>query len=622
MRTRHGTNAIARLQSDAPSDSISSEFDNGFPEVTSAVTLAIGLRERWLDMLDKVIRGGTVVDGTGSPSRVADIGIKDGRIVAIGVVEQDAAEVIDATGCIVTPGFVDPHTHYDAQLLWDPTASPSSVHGVTTIIGGNCGFTLAPLIPGDADYLRKMMSKVEGMPLAALENGTDWSWETFAEYLGRLEGNISVNAGFLVGHCAIRRYVMGPAAVGAEASHEHIAGMRAELAKSIQSGALGFSFTNSTSHSDGDGEPVASRWATHDELIALCEEVGLHEGTTLEGIVPGCLDRFADDEIELLGLMSAAANRPMNWNVLTVDSREADRVPRQISAYDRSIELGGKVVALTMPVQVPMNMSFSSFCGLWLLPGWQQILGVPVAERIQRLQDPDTRLRLLENSLSQAAGVFRRLADWGDYVIGDTYSAANEGLKGRTVRDVANERGMSSFGTLLDIVIADELKTILWPTPQDDDAESWRMRAELWQDGRAMIGGSDAGAHLDRMCGAPYPTRWLADCIRGRKLVPVEFAVKMMTSQPAKLFGLVDRGELCEGAYADVVVFNPDEIGSEEAMLVTDLPGNSSRLTAGSFGVKRVLVNGVTIVENGVANGAVPGTVLKSGKDTYTVSAR
>ena len=586
------------------------------------MTSAIGLRERWLDMLDKVIRGGTVVDGTGSPSRVADIGIKDGRIVAIGVVEQDAAEVIDATGCIVTPGFVDPHTHYDAQLLWDPTASPSSVHGVTTIIGGNCGFTLAPLIPGDADYLRKMMSKVEGMPLAALENGTDWSWETFAEYLGRLEGNISVNAGFLVGHCAIRRYVMGPAAVGAEASNEHIAGMRAELAKSIQSGALGFSFTNSTSHSDGDGEPVASRWATHDELIALCEEVGLHDGTTLEGIVPGCLDRFADDEIELLGLMSAAANRPMNWNVLTVDSREADRVPRQISAYDRSIELGGKVVALTMPVQVPMNMSFSSFCGLWLLPGWQQILGVPVAERIQRLQDPDTRVRMLENSLSQAAGVFRRLADWGDYVIGDTYSVANEGLKGRVVRDIANERGMSSFGTLLDIVIADELKTILWPTPQDDDAESWRMRAELWQDGRAMIGGSDAGAHLDRMCGAPYPTRWLADCIRGRKLVPVEFAVKMMTSQPAKLFGLVDRGELREGACADVVVFNPDEIGSEDAMLVTDLPGNSSRLTAGSFGVKRVLVNGVTIVENGVANGAVPGTVLKSGKDTYTVSAR
>ncbi|MEY4362418.1 MAG: hypothetical protein RL391_1724, partial [Actinomycetota bacterium] len=418
------------------------------------------------------------------------------------------------------------------------------------------------------------------------------------------------------------RYVMGPAAVGGEATSEQVDAMRRELARAIESGALGFSFTNSTSHSDGDGEPVASRWATHDELIALCEETGLHEGTTLEGIVPGCLDRFADDEIELLGRMSAAANRPMNWNVLTVDSREPDRVPRQISAFDRASELGGRVVALTMPVQVPMNMSFLNFCGLWLLPGWQKVLGVPVAERITRLQDPDVRIMLLENSLSPAAGVFRRLADWGDYVIGDTYSKANEGLSGRVVRDIANERGKSSFGTLLDIVIADELRTILWPTPQDDDAESWRMRAELWQDPRAIIGGSDAGAHLDRMCGAPYPTRWLADCLRGRKLVPVEHAVRMMTTAPAQLFGLTDRGELREGAHADVVVFDPESVGSEDARLVTDLPGSSSRLTAGSHGVVRVIVNGVPIVENGVANGRTPGTVLKSGRDTYTVTAR
>ena len=573
-------------------------------------------------MLDIVIRGGTLIDGTGAPARRADIGVRDGRIVAVGKVDESAAEVIEAEGLMITPGFIDPHTHYDAQLLWDPTASPSSVHGVTTVIGGNCGFTLAPLIPGDGDYLRKMMSKVEGMPLAALENGTDWSWETFDDYLGRLDGNIAVNAGFLVGHCAIRRYVMGPGAVGGEASADQIAAMRAELSRAIESGALGFSFTNSTSHSDGDGEPVASRWATHDELIALCEETGRHEGTTLEGIVPGCLDRFEDAEIELLGKMSAAANRPMNWNVLTVDSREPDRVPRQISAHDRSVQLGGKVVALTMPVQVPMNMSFLNFCGLWLLPGWQQILGVPVPERIARLRDGDTRVRLLENSLSQAAGVFRRLADWGDYVIGDTYSEANRGLSGRIVRDIAAERNQSSFGTLLDIVIADDLRTILWPTPQDDDAESWRMRAELWQDPRAIIGGSDAGAHLDRMCGAPYPTRWLADCLRGRKLVTVEHAVRMMTSAPATLFGLRDRGVVTEGAFADLVVFDPEAIGSEDARLVTDLPGDSSRLTAGSHGVKRVIVNGTVIVEDGAANGRVPGTVLRSGRDTYTVTAR
>ena len=573
-------------------------------------------------MLDLIIKGGTVIDGTGSAGVVADVGVANGRIVAIGQIADDAREVFDATGLVVSPGIVDPHTHYDAQLLWDPTASPSSNHGVTTVIGGNCGFTLAPLLPGDADYLRKMMAKVEGMPLAALEHGTDWTWETFAQYLDRMDGNISVNAGFLVGHCAIRRYVMGGDAVGNAADPDQVLAMRAELRAAIEAGALGFSFTNSTSHSDGEGEPVASRWATPDELIELCEETGLHEGTTLEGIVPGCLDMFADDEIDLLARMSAAANRPMNWNVLTVDSRVPERVPRQILASDRASELGGRVVALTMPVQVPMNMSFATFCGLWLIPGWQQVLGVPAAERVARLNDADTRVRLLELSQSPAAGVFRRLADWGEYVIGDTYSSANDGLKGRTVKEVAAERGRSNFGTLLDIVCADDCRTILWPTPQDDDPESWRMRAELWNDPRAMIGGSDAGAHLDRMCGAPYPTRFLADCIRGRQLISIERAVQLMTSAPAALFGLRDRGVLQAGAIADIFVFDPDTVDSDGAALVTDLPGNSSRLTAGSQGVARVYVNGVSIIENGQPTGATPGTVLRSGRDTTTVTAR
>src|SRR5262245_20726719 len=242
-------------------------------------------------MLDLIIKGGLVVDGTGAPGVVADLGVRDGRIVAIGSVDETAEEVFDATGLVVSPGIVDPHTHYDAQLLWDPSASPSSSHGVTTVIGGNCGFTIAPLVPGDADYLRKMMAKVEGMPLAALEHGTDWGWETLAEYLDRMDGNIAVNAGFLGGPSAIRRYVMGGEAIGNPAGPDQIEAMRAELRTAIEAGALGFSFTNSTSHSDGDGEPVASRWATSDELIALCEETGQHEGTTLEGIVPGCLDQ-------------------------------------------------------------------------------------------------------------------------------------------------------------------------------------------------------------------------------------------------------------------------------------------------------------------------------------------
>ena len=572
-------------------------------------------------MLDEVIKGGTIIDGTGAPGVVGDIGIRDGRIVAMGEVTEEAKVVTDATGKMVMPGVIDAHTHYDAQLLWDPTASPSSNHGVTTVIAGNCGFTLAPLRPteDEARYLQEMMSRVEGMPLPALRM-IDWKWESFKDYLDQFEGNISVNAGWLAGHCAIRRYVMGPESVGGEATPEQIDRMVAELRKAIEVGALGWSFTKSGSHSDGDGQPVPSRWASDAEMLAMATEVGRHEGTTLEGIVPGCLDRFEDDEIELLASLSAAAGRVMNWNVLTIDSREADRGPRQLSAYDVAKAKGGRVIALTMPVLVPMNMNFETFCGIWLLPKWEETLRVDHAERVARLRDPEIRRMLLENSHSADAGVYRRLADWEDYVIGDTFSPENEGLAGRTVADIAAERGTEPFDTLLDIVVADDLRTVLWPAPKDKDPESWRLRVETWNDERAMIGGSDAGAHLDRMCGATFPTRFLGDMLNGRKLIPVERAVQLITQKPAELFGLVGRGTLAEGNYADIVVFDPETIGSENARMVADLPGGCSRLTARSYGIERVLVNGTAIIVDGEPTGATPGSVLKSGKDTYTVA--
>ena len=571
-------------------------------------------------MLDEIIKGGTVIDGTGAPARIADVGIAGGRIVAIGEIDEPATIVTDATGRYVIPGIIDAHTHYDAQLLWDPGASPSANHGVTTVIAGNCGFTLAPLRPTaeEADYLQNMMSRVEGMPLPALQQ-VSWDWETFEEYLAKFEGRIAVNAGWLVGHCAVRRYVMGPESVGNEATPEQIEAMVGEVRKAIEIGALGFSFTRSGSHSDGDGEPVPSRWATDEEMLALAAEVGRHEGTTLEGIVAGCLDRFADDEIEFLGTLSATAKRPLNWNVLTIDSREPDRVAHQLRAADRAKELGGRVVALTMPVLVPMNMNFMTFCGIWLIPGWQEILSVPTEERLARLQDPEIRARMLAASHSEEAGVYRRLADWEDYVIGDTFSPANEGCSNRTVASIAAERGTTPFDTLLDIVVADELRTILWPAPKDKDDETWRMRVEAWNDERVMIGGSDAGAHLDRMCGATFPTRFLADTIRGRKLVSVERAVQLMTEVPASLFGLADRGTLTVGNNADVVVFDPDTIGSENAHMVADLPGGCERLTADSFGIERVLVNGEAVIVDGRPTGSTPGTVLRSGRDTHTV---
>jgi N-acyl-D-aspartate/D-glutamate deacylase len=261
-----------------------------------------------------------------------------------------------------------------------------------------------------------------------------------------------------------------------------------------------------------------------------------------------------------------------------------------------------------------MNMSFLNHCGLFLIPGWKDVLGLPVPERMVELAKPEVQARMVEQSQSDEAGVFKRLADFANYIIGDTYSEANEGLKGRRVADIAEERGTEPFATLIDIVLADDLKTVLWPIPPDGDDASWELRRQTWADDRAMLGGSDAGAHLDRMCGAPFPTRFLGDTLRGRKLVPLERAVQLMTEVPATLFGLKDRGLLKEGFHADVVIVDPETVGSELAELVHDLPGNSPRLTASSIGVKRVYVNGELAVLDGEPTGTRAGKVLRSGQ--------
>jgi len=575
--------------------------------------------------VDLAIRNVTIVDGTGAPARVGSVGVTDGRITEVsepGAAALDATEVIDGTGLVLTPGFIDPHTHYDAQLLWDPTASPSSMHGFTTIIGGNCGFTLAPLNAGDGDYTRRMMAKVEGMPLVALEEGIEWNWESFADYLARFDGNLAINAGFLVGHCALRRKVMGADAVGSQPTDEQMQSMKDLLSESIRAGGLGFSTTRARTHSDGDGEPVASRWAEEPELLALAEEVSNHPGTTLEFASDGCLDGFDDEEVEFMIRFSKAGNRPLNWNVLTVDSHAPERYQNQLAAMDKAAADGARVVALTMPVIVGMNMSFLNYCALNMMPDWGDILGLPLLERIEKLKDPDTRRFMETRAASRDAGVFARLTGWDTYVIGDTFAAANEGLTGRRVGDIAAERGSDSpFDTLLDIVIADDLRTVLWPGATDADPESWELRRLAWQHPSVMLGGSDAGAHLDRMQGANYPTRFLADCIRGRKLTTIEDAVRMMTTVPAQLFGLRDRGVIAEGAHADLVLFDPETVDSEMLSMVADLPGGTERLYAGSVGVRSVFVSGVEVIHDGKPTDARPGTVIRSGTDTDTVTA-
>ncbi|KOU53814.1 N-acyl-D-amino-acid deacylase family protein [Streptomyces sp. NPDC054949] len=579
-------------------------------------------------MLDHLIKGATVVDGTGAPAFIADVGTRDGRIAVIappGTVTEEARTGEDATGLVLTPGFIDPHTHYDAQLFWDPYATPSMNHGVTTVAGGNCGFTLAPLHPDrpeDADYTRRMMSKVEGMALKALEEGVDWTWSSFGEYLDALEGRIAVNAGFMVGHCALRRYVMGEDAVGGQPTPEQMHQMLDLFHDAMNAGAWGLSTTQSSTHSDGAGSPVASRHAKPEELLALSRAVSEHEGTQLEAIVAGCLDQFSDEEIDLFVEMSAAAGRPLNWNVLTVDASVPERVPRQLIPSERARKAGGRIVALTMPILTPMNMSLGTFCALNLIPGWGEVLGLPVPERIARLRDTDVRAEMLRRADSREAGVFRRLADFGRYVIGDTYSEENEGLSGRVVGDIAAERGQDAFHCLVEICANDDLRTVLWPMPTDNDPASWALRQETWQHEDVMLGGSDAGAHLDRMCGAPYTTRFLGDCLRGRRLLPLEQAVRMLTDDPARLFGLRERGRITEGFHADLVLFDPERIEAGPATLVHDLPGDSPRLDARAIGIVSVRVNGVETIRDDEVTGAIPGIVLRSGRDTRTVSTR
>jgi N-acyl-D-aspartate/D-glutamate deacylase len=569
------------------------------------------------------IRGGTVVDGTGAPPVHADVVIDGDRVTAVSAANGAGAvadTVIDAGGMLVAPGFVDLHTHYDAQLFWDPNASPSPLHGVTTVLGGNCGFSLAPLAPEGADYISRMMARVEGMPLAALQAGLPWDWGSFGDWLGRLDGRIAVNAGFLVGHSTLRRLVMGDRAVGGDATAADLDAMEAALHTALEDGALGFSTSQVHTHNDGDGQPVPSRAAGRQEMERLAAAVRAHVGTTVELIVPGCLNGFTEDEIDFLATMSLLADRPVNWNVLGVSSMNPDAAWSQLAAGSAAAERGATVLALTLPHTMQLRLSFEHGAILDGLPGWREVIALPPPERIAALSDPETRRRLDEGAQSDEAGILRHLAQWDRLIVAETFAPENEGIEGRTVGDLARERGVSPFDALLDVVVADRLRTGLRP-PIPESEGDWTLRAETWQDPRAIVGGSDAGAHLDTMCGAIYSTSMLGDGVRARGLLSWEQAVRQLTDIPARLYGLRDRGRLVPGAFADVVVFDPTTIGHEPVRTRNDLPGGASRLYAEARGVRHVLVNGTEIARDGAFTGAAPGAVLRSGRDTDTVHA-
>ena len=572
-------------------------------------------------MLDLLIRDAEIVDGTGAPAFHGDVGISDGRIAAVGDIDDLATKTVDAQGLTLTPGFVDLHTHYDAQLFWDPTASPSLQHGVTTVFGGNCGFTLAPVAADQQDYLTRMLARVEGMPLDALRAGLDWQWSSFGDWLKRFDGRVAVNAGFLVGHSALRLAAMGEDAVGGQATPAQVDRMVTLLHEALADGALGFSTSQSQTHNDGSGQPVPSRSASRDELLALATGVRDHPGTTLEAIIPGCLQGFSDDEVALLTDMSVAADRPLNWNLLGVSAANPAGHQRQLRASEVAAERGGRVIALTLPHAMKIRLSFLTGFVLDGLPGWRDTMHLPVPERLAALADPEVRRRLNHGAQSEEAGILRGLANWARLIIVETFAPQNSAATGRSVGEVAAARGGEPFDALLDIVIADELRTGLTPAPFGDDAADWRLRAEVWRSPHAVIGGSDAGAHLDMMCGAIYTTSLLGHGVREHQVVTLEEAVRLLTDVPARLYGLAERGRITPGWHADLVLFDPATIDHGPERTRYDLPAGAPRLVADAHGIASVLVSGVEVCRDGVATGALPGTVLRSGRDTHTVSA-
>jgi N-acyl-D-aspartate/D-glutamate deacylase len=563
---------------------------------------------------DVIIRNGTVIDGTGGPRRSADIGVKEGRIATIGQVEGEAAQTIDATGKLVTPGFIDIHTHYDAQAHWDTTLSPSPLHGITTVIAGNCGFTIAPLQEQHGDYLMRMLSRVEGMPLESLRTGVPWNWSSFGSWLGQLDGTLAINTGFMVGHSAIRRLVMGERSVGNEATPDELEAMRALLRQSISEGGLGFSSSWATTHNDPNGQPVPSRHASEHEMVELARVCSEFDGTSLE-FIPA-VGRFSPAAVDLIARMSAAANRPLNWNLIAVSTspKQISVMENNLAASDYAAGRGGRIIALTVPCAIESRISFQSGFVLDALNGWREPMSLPDEEKMAMLADPDQRRHL--NELAQGPSPLRGMAKWGNLTVGDVFSEENTPFLGQTIAEIADNQGRETFDVLCEIVLNDRLLTGLYTPMRGDDAETWKLRVDVWRDQRTMVGGTDAGAHLDLLATFNATTAMLQKAVKERNLLSWEEAVQLISDSPAQMYGIKDRGRLTEGYHADINVIDPTTIAVRPTEVRHDLPGGAWRLYGEADGYDHVLCNGQEIVRNGEFTANRPGSMLRSGQDT------
>jgi N-acyl-D-aspartate/D-glutamate deacylase len=558
-------------------------------------------------MLDLVVRAGTVVDGTGAAAVPADVGVRDGRVVEVGTVDEAARETIDADGCVVAPGFIDIHTHYDAQLHWEPTASPSSWHGVTSVICGNCGFSLFPAHADDVPWLLSMLSRVEGMSPATLAAGVTFGGGGLPEFAAGLDGRMGVNAGFQVGHSAVRRHVLREAAGERAASDEEIAAMGDLVRGALADGAVGFTSSQLEIHADHEGRPVPSNLATRDELVALAAVVGESAHGVIEFIPWSNLEGYSSEDRELMLAMCAASGRPMNVNPVQHLPMMPDSWKHCLEFAEEANRAGAQVIPQSATQQLQVFFALHDTFLFDQMASFRETLTLAPVERAARLADPAHR-DVMRAELADPTGrafVFQ----WENVKV----ARADEHPEwvGKTVPELRALLGVGDdLDAFLDASLAEGLRTTftLGGTPGRRNREA---TAEIVAHPLTMPGSSDAGAHLTSYCGVDYTTRLLTEYVPDP--LSLEEAVARLTSVPAAMYGFVDRGTLRPGAWADLVVWDPSRLASGATRWAQDFPAGGGRFVVDSQGYVALAVNGVVVRRDNEDTGARPGQVLRPG---------
>ncbi len=533
---------------------------------------------------DLVIRGGTVVDGTGAPGVRADVALSGGVVSSIGPSLRGASsEELDASGCVVAPGFIDIHTHYDAQVFWDPGLRPSPYHGVTTVVAGNCGFSIAPCRPEHHEVIVRTLENVEGMDAATLSTGIAWEFETFPEYLDAVRRRgTEVNFTAYIGHTALRLYVIGDGAYERAATDDEVARMCALVSEALDVGAAGLSTTFSYAHRGAGGKPVPSRLAEHDEVDRLFMTVS-RAGRGVILTTPGPQCGYAD-----VYEWQPRVGRPWTCPLFSLPDGRHEEL---IKLHSEGVARGANVWPQVTPRPLTMQFTLSDPYKLNVGAVFGALMEGTRVERLAAYRDPSWRARAAAD-LEEAPGMRPR---WETFEVSE--SAAFPELEGRRVTDLARERGVGPLDVMCELAVAEDLKTRFRSYIANDDVSAV---AGLLREEHVVLGLTDAGAHVDQLCDAPLPTDLLGPWVRDRELMPLERAVRKLTGEPADIFGFVGRGYLREGSCADVCVFDPASVGPGPLRRVRDFPAGGERLTAEEpTGVRHVIVNGTPVRRDG-----------------------